>query len=677
VCFKSGSTGQQVCAQGSWGSYGMYSGVQSALSSFGSPTYAEYLADAMANSWTRNLGIDGYTIDCSANYDFCMEQTKHAQNDFYNGIVGKVRETQPQVVMSGEGYGSWDEVISTNSQMGGQGSQNYHTAMQKAVFDGDASNLEGVASASGADAATVVCYLHPGLDGKQPGGCPTMYFRDTSATISDITQHRLWVTLEAASGIVSEHDFDPNSECHTTGPDSFNGCGTGPGQGAWWNVTNDPYEDSDDESPLWAFTKYRALNRLALRTKLTITSSSLGFTTAAVTADDSYTEYRQQNCYNGHGGIEYGKPTAVGSVAQCQEGCDADDACDCVVFYTATPHAVEYPNDMCWKRSNCTPTTFEKDAATAPFSVYVKKNHAPPANKYEAYPQQNCYNGHGGIEYGEPKDGVSIEQCKAMCDANEDCSCVVYDTAKTCWKRTSCAPKQFEKDSATIPFSVYVKRGWIPPPPPPKVAGGALAYLKHDAMGPQGDAAIVVFNPGAAQNVTIDLSSLPASLTDGNVTPYDLFSNDTATVPLSKSWNVSMRAGEAKAFGGFHLGVYAPHTGKSAGCDSGYSRHVGAATLEACFMECASDSHCKNVFVHGDLPRYMEAPPPITCTLLGAVADPSTACKPGSCNTGDSARCGTLISQLPHARSCADRWATPTPLATGAPVVRPGPPCPQ
>ena len=49
--------------------------------------------------------------------------------------------------------------------------QSYHEAMQKAVFDGDASNLEEVASTSGADAASVVCYMHPGYDGVQPGSC--------------------------------------------------------------------------------------------------------------------------------------------------------------------------------------------------------------------------------------------------------------------------------------------------------------------------------------------------------------------------------------------------------------------------------------------------------------------------------------------------------------------------
>lgn len=180
------------CAQGSWGSEGMDDGVQSGLASFGSTTYAAYLADAMANSWTKNLGIDGYTIDCSANYP-CMLQTaggNSAQLDFYLGIVGKVRETQPQVVMSGEGYGSWDEVIASNSQMGGQGSNQYHVAMQKAVFAKDLTGLEATVAGSGADAAAVLCYLHPGLNGKQPGGCPTMYFRDSTAPIANVAVHR-------------------------------------------------------------------------------------------------------------------------------------------------------------------------------------------------------------------------------------------------------------------------------------------------------------------------------------------------------------------------------------------------------------------------------------------------------------------------------------------------------
>ena len=561
VRFTSGSTGKEVWAQGSWGSEGEYSGNQSALASFGSPTYAAYLADAMANSWTKNLGIDGYTIDCSANYDQCMMQTNgHAQSDFYNGIVGEVRKTQPQVVMSGEGYGSWNEVINTNSQMGGQGFPNYHTVMQKAVFDGDASNIEDIASTSGADAATVVCYLHPSLDGRQPGACPTMYFRDNTATITNLKQHELWVSLEAGSGIVPEHDYDPSGV--------WNGA-----KGVWWNVSNDPSADKK-ESPLWAFTKFRALNRLAIRTKLNITSSAS--VAARATTDDGYT----------------------------------------------------------------------------------------------AYPKQNCYNGHGGIEYGEVRQGTTVKSCKQDCDADKKCSCVVFDSG-TCWKRTSCVPKEFENDKLTAPFAVYVKKNWSPPPPPPKVAGGALAYLKHDAMGPQGDAAIMVFNPGAAQRVMIDLSSLPPALTGGTITPYDLFTNQTASTPLTKKWSVDMRAGEVKAFGGFTLGVFAPRKGKTAGCQSSYTAPSDARTLQACFLDCANDAACENVLVHGKVPSYMEAPAPISCTKLGSIADPSTSCKPASCKDGDSSKCGTLVRRLAHPRRCAHLWRTPTPPAAGAPPVEP------
>jgi hypothetical protein len=89
------------CAQGSWGSEGAKQGVQSAMASFGSAEYADYMVDAMAHSWTAGLGIDGYTEDCSASYD-CMMQTKDSLAD-WGSIIGRVRKLQPQLVMSGEG----------------------------------------------------------------------------------------------------------------------------------------------------------------------------------------------------------------------------------------------------------------------------------------------------------------------------------------------------------------------------------------------------------------------------------------------------------------------------------------------------------------------------------------------------------------------------------------------
>ena len=443
------------CAQGSWGSEGMDKGALSALASFGSSSYADYMVDAMANSWTRNLGIDGYTEDCSAIYPCMLQTGGRGGLKAWADIVRRVRKLQPQVVMSGEWYGSWSQVIEAEAQMGGQGFESYHDTMQAAVLNGDASDLEGVASKSGADAATVLCYLHAAFDGRQPGACPTMYFRDQTKTLHDPKQHLLWVALEAGSGIVSQHDFDPSADG---------------GAGAWWNVTNDPIDASVAESPLRAFGTHRALNRLALRTKLDITQASSVMARAA-----------------------------------------------------AAPH-----------------------------------------------------------------DGG--------------------------------------------------RRA------PPKEAGGALAYLKHDALGPMGDACLMLFNPGAAQTITVDLSSLPAAWLDGSVVPHDLLDADGAAgPPLAPSWSVEMSAGQVKALGGFTLASFAPRAGKKGTCTApgaGSTRRATGSTLQACFLECLGDAQCDNVLVDYVDIVWMETPPPVNCTLLGPL-DPVTDCKAGT---------GTLVKKLTAGR---------------------------
>ncbi|KAL1499974.1 hypothetical protein AB1Y20_012653 [Prymnesium parvum] len=441
------------CAQGSWGSENGFSGIPSAMASFGSEGYAEYLVDAMVNTWSRNLGIDGYCEDVSANYGCMLQTDGRGSLPYWVGIVDRVRRQQPQVVFTGEGYGSWDDVIRSRADLGGQGYSGYHEQMQRAVTAKDASGLEGIASTSGADAASVVCYLHPAYDGKQPGGCPTMYFRDTTATMRDVRQHRLWVALEAGSGIVSQHDYDPNSSCQ-----GWEGCfyWSKGKPGAWWNVTNDPFTEGE-ESPLWAFTKYRALNRLALRTKLPLLHAS----------------------------------------------------------------------------------------------------------------------------------GAAVSG---------------------------------------------------------KRDGGALVYLKHDAMGPHGDACILVFNPGDAQVVTIDLSSLPASALQATTVPRDLFDLEAeAPPPLSKAWKVSMGAGSVRAFGGFTLGVFAPRKGKKSACvpEDGHRLVVQGTTLQVCFLKCLADARCENVLVDYVHIHWMERPPPIKCSLLGAISNPSAKCTRGQ---------GTLITMLVRGR---------------------------
>ena len=67
---------------------------------------------------------------------------------------------------------------------------------------------------------------------------------------------------------------------------------------------------------------------------------------------------------------------------------------------------------------------------------------------------------------------------------------------------------------------------------------------------------------------------------------------------------------------------------------------------------------------------YMETPPPVTCTLLGAIADPSTRCTEGK---------GTLVSSITSARSYSGSWSNgvSSPPAPGAPPVLPGSPSPR
>lgn len=192
--------------------------------------------------------------------------------------------------------------------------------------------------------------------------------------------------------------------------------------------------------------------------------------------------------------------------------------------------------------------------------------------------------------------------------------------------------------------------------------GGAIAYLKWDSMGPRGDAAIMVFNPAGAQTVTIDLRSLPTAVMGARL--YDLFVGNESTLlqqqelqpPLARTWTVQMAAGQFAAFSGFSLGVFAPRKGKKSSCraDDGYSKPAIGDTLQACFLECANDKRCNNVFVEYMNINYMEKPPPANCTLLGPLQDPSTGCK-GVTNASLGPG-GTLIAALPGARSRATDW---------------------
>ena len=122
-------------------------------------------------------------------------------------------------------------------------------------------------------------------------------------------------------------------------------------------------------------------------------------------------------------------------------------------------------------------------------------------------------------------------------------------------------------------------------PPSSVTDGGALAYLKHDALGPHGDACLMLFNPGAAQRITLDLSPLAPSLPA--IAPHDLFAPTNSSglpppPPLASSWSLAMGAGEFKAFGGFSLGSFAPRQGKVEACvaDDAWLRPGQGSTLQ-------------------------------------------------------------------------------------------------
>ena len=174
--------------------------------------------------------IDEVQVPCSPGINPAYGEPGGSEYIFYNTVIGRVRKTQPQVVLSGEDCAGWDDAIAHNFQLPGtKNSEVYQQAMRAAVEAKNLDALEDVVAGSGADAAAVICYLHPQLDGKPAGACPTLYYRDTQESYStqNVSIHQLWVALEAASGILSEHQHSPTAVFGQ--------------QFGSWNVTADPY----------------------------------------------------------------------------------------------------------------------------------------------------------------------------------------------------------------------------------------------------------------------------------------------------------------------------------------------------------------------------------------------------------------------------------------------------
>ena len=119
--------------------------------------------------------------------------------------------------------------------------------------------------------------------------------------------------------------------------------------------------------------------------------------------------------------------------------------------------------------------------------------------------------------------------------------------------------------------------------------------------------------------------------------------------------------------------------GKVQGCvaDDGHQSQPSASsasTLQACFLACLADDRCENVYIAPviRLPWIRQTLPLLSCTLLGAVADPAAACERGA---------GTLVRRLdggrPHPSPSTPPSSSPPPAAPPHPppsAPRPQPP---
>ena len=155
-----------------------------------------------------------------------------------------------------------------------------------------------------------------------------------------------------------------------------------------------------------------------------------------------YGFYAGSNCYDGHGGTDIDPDGAAAvSPAGCVSRCDADRACDCIVYYPK--------NTWCWKRAQCVPGQFQP---AADYQVYMKPS---TPQQYTRYPGVNCYAGHGGTDIDPKGAAASVVECTARCDQDDACTCVTYyPPTQWCWKRGACDPAHFQADAK---YEVYVK----------------------------------------------------------------------------------------------------------------------------------------------------------------------------------------------------------------------------
>ena len=168
-------------AQGSWGSDNSFEGEMSALASWGSAAYAEYPVDAMANSRTRNLGVDGYCIDASAATSAarttaracCRSPTATPRP--WRAITRRCARASRRPSF-GRGVRLLAEVIGSGSDIGGQGGTSFTSKCRRRSSPATSAAWR-TPRRRRRGRGGVLCYLDAAFDGEAPGACPTMYSR--------------------------------------------------------------------------------------------------------------------------------------------------------------------------------------------------------------------------------------------------------------------------------------------------------------------------------------------------------------------------------------------------------------------------------------------------------------------------------------------------------------------
>lgn len=97
---------------------------------------------------------------------------------------------------------------------------------------------------------------------------------------------------------------------------------------------------------------------------ITVPNLTFGIASDPNEQDRKYQKYTNKNAYDGSGGIEIDvNGVNVLTFLQCQDRCQSDWSCECVVYSRS--------NSMCWKRSQCVVSEF--DSGDGDYDVYMRQ----------------------------------------------------------------------------------------------------------------------------------------------------------------------------------------------------------------------------------------------------------------------------------------------------------------